>query len=131
MHTLHVRGKSLQVWDVGGQESARPYWRHYYTGTQGVVFVVDASRAGQARLAAAADELAALAADEQLADAAIGVLANRCDSEGALTEAELRARLALARSLERHTWRLVLCDTASGKGLEEGLGFLADEMKEL
>jgi hypothetical protein len=51
--------------------------------------------------------------------------------EKAHTEAELRARLALARSLERHTWRLVLCDTASGKGLEEGLGFLADEKKEL
>ena len=62
---------------------------------------------------------------------AIVVLANRCDSEGALAEAELRTRLALARSLEKHTWRLVLCDTMSGKGLEEGLGFLADEMKEL
>ena len=131
IHTLHVRGKTLQVWDVGGHEGARPYWRHYYTGTQGVVFVVDASRAGQARLAAAADELAALAADEQLADAAIVVLANRCDSEGALPDAELRARLALERSLEGHPWRLVLCDTLSGKGLEEGLGFLADEMREL
>jgi len=157
IHTLHVRGKALQVWDVGGGEGARPYWRHYYTGTQGVAFVVDASRAGRGRLAAAADELAALAADEQLADAAIVVLANRCDAEGALTEAELRAQLGLARSLggngagpagataaaaaggggggggagPARAWRLVLCDTVSGKGLEEGLGFLADTMKEL
>lgn len=50
---------------MGGEERLRPYWRHYYTGTQGVLFVVDA--ADRARLPLAALELKSMAADEQLA----------------------------------------------------------------
>jgi ADP-ribosylation factor protein 6 len=121
----------LQVWDVGGRESLRPYWRHYYTGSQGVVFVVDASPAGASKLPAAAAELAALAADEQLADAAMLVVANRSASPGALGEATLAERLALARALSAHPWRLAMCDTQTGQGLDEGLAWLGDAMKDL
>jgi len=121
----------LQVWDVGGRESLRPYWRHYYTGSQGVVFVVDASAAGAAKLPAAAAELAALAADEQLADAAMLVVANRSASPSALGEAALVERLALARALAAHPWRLAMCDTQTGQGLDEGLAWLGDAMKDL
>lgn len=31
----------LTVWDVGGQKRMRPHWRHHYTDTAGLVFVVD------------------------------------------------------------------------------------------
>lgn len=31
----------LTVWDVGGQRKMRPYWKHFYTDTAGLVFVVD------------------------------------------------------------------------------------------
>ena len=31
------------MWDVGGQEKVRALWRHYYEGTEGLVFVVDSS----------------------------------------------------------------------------------------
>jgi hypothetical protein len=55
----------MHLQDVGGEEKLRPYWRHYYTGTQGVVFVVDAS--DRERLSLAALELRSLANDEQLA----------------------------------------------------------------
>jgi len=51
--------------DVGGEEKLRPYWRHYYTGTQGVLFVLDAS--DRERLPLATLELKSLAQDEQLA----------------------------------------------------------------
>ena len=29
--------------DVGGQDNIRPLWRHYYVGTQGLIYVVDRS----------------------------------------------------------------------------------------
>jgi signal recognition particle receptor subunit beta len=63
------------VQDVGGQDKLRPYWRHYYTGTQGILFVVDACDGGRLDMAAA--ELRSLAADEQLAAAPIVVLVNK------------------------------------------------------
>jgi ADP-ribosylation factor protein 6 len=31
------------VWDVGGQDKIRPLWRHYYAGTQALIFVVDSN----------------------------------------------------------------------------------------
>lgn len=31
----------LTVWDVGGQRKMRPHWKHHYSETAGLVFVVD------------------------------------------------------------------------------------------
>ena len=32
---------SFTVWDVGGQDKIRALWRHYYSGCQGIIYVVD------------------------------------------------------------------------------------------
>ena len=137
MHSIKVPAKKtraaliFQVWDIGGQNSVRPYWRHYYTGTQGVIFVVDASEQGQARLAEVVGELSAMASDEQLAGCSILILGNRCDSPGALSSERLSSQLGLDNILAGHTWRITMCDTLTGKGLDDGLDFLGDTMREL
>ena len=46
---------TLTVWDIGGQDKIRPLWRHYYSDTQGVIFVVDSN--DRDRLSQAKDEL--------------------------------------------------------------------------
>ena len=33
----------VQVWDLGGQSSIRPYWRCYYPNTDAIIFVVDSA----------------------------------------------------------------------------------------
>jgi GTPase SAR1 family protein len=43
------------VWDIGGQDRIRNLWRHYYNGTQGLIFVVDSS--DRDRMEEARDEL--------------------------------------------------------------------------
>ena len=137
VHTIKLPAKKtrsalvFQVWDIGGKNSVRPYWRHYYTGTQGIIFVVDASEQGQTRLAEVVGELAAMASDEQLADCSILIFGNRCDAPGALTSERLSSRLGLDNILSGHTWRIAMCDTLTGKGLDDGLDFLGDTMREL
>lgn len=37
------RSYQLNVWDVGGQRSLRPYWRNYFEATDGLVWVVDST----------------------------------------------------------------------------------------
>eukprot|EP00833_Pecoramyces_ruminatium_P012284 jgi/Orpsp1_1/1186316/evm.model.d7180000049720.1 len=37
------RKVKFNVWDVGGQDKIRPLWRHYYAGTQGLIFIVDSN----------------------------------------------------------------------------------------
>ena len=33
----------FSLWDLGGSQDARAFWRFYYESTQAVIFVVDSS----------------------------------------------------------------------------------------
>ncbi|WP_368738636.1 ADP-ribosylation factor-like protein, partial [Acinetobacter baumannii] len=55
VETVTYKNVKFNVWDVGGQDKIRPLWRHYYTGTQGLVFVVDSK--DEARIDEAKQEL--------------------------------------------------------------------------
>lgn len=67
------------MWDVGGQDKIRPLWRHYYTGTQGLIFVVDS--ADTDRLDEAKQELHKIINDREMKDAVILVFANKQDQK--------------------------------------------------
>ncbi len=43
METVEYKSLKFMVWDIGGQDRIRNLWRHYYNGTQGLIFVVDSS----------------------------------------------------------------------------------------
>merc|ERR1712083_1252095 len=43
VESCRYKGIKFSAWDVGGQDSIRPLWRHYYTGTQGLIYVVDSN----------------------------------------------------------------------------------------
>merc|ERR1719443_2031378 len=36
-------GFKLNVWDIGGQKTIRPYWRNYFESTDALVYVIDSS----------------------------------------------------------------------------------------
>lgn len=63
--------------DVGGQDKIRPLWRHYYTGTQGLIFVVDC--ADRDRIDEAKQELHRIINDREMRDSVILVFANKQD----------------------------------------------------
>jgi ADP-ribosylation factor 6 len=68
------------VWDVGGQDKIRPLWRHYYTGTQGLVFVVDSQ--DRERIDEAKQELHRILSDREMKDCLLLVFANKQDLPG-------------------------------------------------
>ena len=68
---------TLTVWDIGGQDKIRPLWRHYYSDTQGVIFVVDSN--DRDRLPEAKEELDRLMREDELRDTVLLVLANKQD----------------------------------------------------
>ena len=90
---------SLHVWDVGGQ--AKILWKHYYTNTQGIIFVIDSS--DRDRIDDARDELHKMVADEDLKDAVILVYANKQDIPGAMTTPEVSDKLGL-HTIKGKTW---------------------------
>lgn len=70
----------MPVQDVGGQDKIRPLWRHYYTGTQGLVFVVDSQ--DRDRIDEARQELHKILNDREMKDCLLLVFANKQDLPG-------------------------------------------------
>jgi GTP1/Obg family GTP-binding protein len=96
------------------------------------VFVVDASDAG--RLDAAAAELLAMAADDQLSGVPFVVIANKADRSGALRREELVARLAIDTALgtRGHQWELhLISGPLTPPALQPALDFLLANMHRL
>lgn len=129
VQTFQVGKYSFSVWDVGGKEALRPYWRHHYVGTQGVVFVVDGADPGS--LPTAIAELRGAAGDSQLVDAAFLILAHKCDAPGALSAVALSTAMDLAGALAGHPWHVQATSATTGEGLQQGWDFLGANMKEL
>lgn len=73
----------LNIWDVGGQKTLRPYWRNYYEKTDGLIWVIDS--ADLARLHDCKAELHNLLKEERLFGATLLILANKQDIPSALT----------------------------------------------
>jgi ADP-ribosylation factor protein 1 len=121
VETVEYRNISFTVWDVGGQKKLRTLWRHYYHGTQGLIFVVDSN--DQARFELAAQELHHLLGCDEMRDAVVLVFCNKQDLPNAVKVNQLSEALRL-RQL-RNQWFIQPCVAPTGDGLYEGLEWLA------
>lgn len=82
METVTYKNVKFNVWDVGGQDKIRPLWRHYYTGTQGLVFVVDSQ--DRERIDEAKQELHRILSDREMKECLLLVFANKQDLPGGI-----------------------------------------------
>jgi ADP-ribosylation factor protein 6 len=80
VETVTYKNVRFNVWDVGGQDKIRPLWRHYYTGTQGLVFVVDSQ--DRERIEEAKQELHRILSDREMKECLLLVFANKQDLPG-------------------------------------------------
>jgi len=126
VETVSYKNVKFNVWDVGGQDKIRPLWRHYYTGTQGLIFVVDC--ADKERIDEACDELHRIITDREMKDAIILVFANKQDLKGALTPEEIPDRLKLNEIHDRN-WYVQPCVATTGDGIYDGLTWLSSQHK--
>lgn len=122
VETVQYHNVSFTVWDVGGQDRIRKLWRHYYPGTDGLVFVVDSS--DTSRFEEAAHELHSLLSNDEMRDAKVLVFANKQDLPNSVSAAELADKMNL-RSLRGREWYIQACSATSGTGVYEGLDWLA------
>jgi ADP-ribosylation factor 1/2 len=123
VETVEYRNISFTVWDVGGQNKIRPLWRHYYQGTQGLIFVVDSN--DSARLPEAGKELHSLLSDEAMQNAVVLVLANKQDLPHAVDAATVCDKLQLRTLSAKHEWYIQPCSAVQSVGLFEGLDWLS------
>lgn len=117
---------TLTVWDVGGQEKMRTYWKNYYQDTAGLLFAIDCW--DRRRLDEARRELERVLKNEHLRGLPVVVLANKQDKEGSVTATELTEMLNLKMCSDRD-WFIQPCSGKTGAGLLEGFKRLANMVK--
>jgi len=110
------------------QEKLRPLWRHYFTNTDGLIYVVDC--ADRERVARAAAEFRTIINDPLMRGAGVLIFANKQDLPGALSTAELCAAFGMG-DLRGRKWHVQGAVATKGEGLYEGLDWLAAALKSM
>merc|ERR1712166_446653 len=114
-------GFKLNVWDIGGQKTIRPYWSNYFESSDALVYVIDSS--DRRRLEESGSELRELLAEDKLAAIPLLVFANKQD----LLQAQKAEEIITAMNLEGikdRTWTIQAASAKTGEGLQEGMEWL-------
>jgi ADP-ribosylation factor 1/2 len=160
VETVNVKGIELTVWDLGGQDKIRPLWEHYYHNAEGIIFVVDSN--DKERLnhvedspsshfslnhkisLSAAEELAKILYEPELAGVPLLILANKQDLPNAVGVEEVAQRLGISSgkknqalhnsqgvdlNIRDRNCMIQPCIALTGEGLLEGFEWLAKALK--
>jgi signal recognition particle receptor subunit beta len=98
--------------------TARKLWRHYFAGTNLLIWVVDSN--DTQRMAESREELHALLKEDELRDAALLVYANKMDLPYAQSVSEVE-RMLDVQAFPGRKWHVQAASGTSGTGLWEGL----------
>lgn len=125
VETVEYKNIKFTVWDVASQWGIRPLWRHYFRGSQAVIFVVDSN--DRDRIDEAREELHRMMVDDELRDAVLLVFANKQDLPNAMSISEVTDELRLTQ-LRNCEWHIQATQAPSGEGLYEGLDWLSRQL---
>lgn len=116
----------LNMWDIGGQQTIRPYWRNYFTDTDVLIYVVDSH--DTLRLEESATEFFDILNEEKLANVPVLVFANKQDLPGASTHAQVARTLDLT-SIKSREWQIQPCSGKTGEGVQDGMEWVMKHIK--
>ncbi|KAL1687230.1 ADP-ribosylation factor family-domain-containing protein [Schizophyllum commune] len=146
IRTFTYNGFTLNIWDVGGQRTLRPYWRNYFEQTDAIVWVVDSG--DRMRMEDCKQELHALLTEDRLSGASLLIFANKQDLPGSMSSAEisevrlyfilLLLHLSSSHALSllaidlppihSHNWKIQSCSAVTGENLLEGLDWVVNDV---
>merc|ERR1712141_491928 len=125
VETVEYKNIKFTMWDVGGQDKIRPLWRHYYIGTDALIWAVDST--DRTRMAESKEEMLEVLNSEDLREAKVLVYANKQDLPTALSVKEVAGELELHKL--KNTWHIQGSAAVNGDGLFEGLDSLTTMLK--
>ncbi|GJQ15771.1 hypothetical protein GpartN1_g7562.t1 [Galdieria partita] len=127
IYTVEYQDYRINIWDIGGQESLRSYWKNYFESTDGIIWVVDI--ADSARLSHCVVELHKTLQDERLVGAPLLVLANKLDRNPNIVREKLVEAFKLETLCDR-PWNIYLCSALCNSGVTQGFSWLIDDIAE-
>mmetsp|Transcript_3032 Transcript_3032/g.4632 ORF Transcript_3032/g.4632 Transcript_3032/m.4632 type:complete len:186 (+) Transcript_3032:96-653(+) len=123
--SLMHEGFKLNVWDIGGQKSIRPYWRNYFDQTDALIYVIDS--ADRRRMEETGVELRQLLDEDRLQNTPLLIMANKQDLMNALAPGEITDELGL-NDIRDRVWSILPCSAKSGDGLQDGMEWIVGQI---
>mmetsp|Transcript_5257 Transcript_5257/g.8134 ORF Transcript_5257/g.8134 Transcript_5257/m.8134 type:complete len:192 (-) Transcript_5257:103-678(-) len=123
----------MSVMDVGGQHAIRSVWKHYMTGVDAVVFVMDLS--DSRRIEEATEEFKRVLTEKDARDVPILLLLNKKDVPDALDAEEVKTHvLDHVPTLESKRYKAVAvsahAQAQADSGLDEAMDWLSQALKD-
>merc|ERR1712156_1089856 len=115
VETVEYKNIRFTMWDVGGQDKIRPLWRHYFIGTDALIWVMDST--DTMRMEESKEHMLSVLQDEELRGAKVLVYANKQDLPGALSPKEIAGQLELHKLTNE--WHIQGSAATKGDGLFE------------
>tara|TARA_Y100000817_G_scaffold127142_1_gene99692 strand:+ start:2861 stop:3394 length:534 start_codon:yes stop_codon:yes gene_type:complete len=113
---------TFSAFDLGGQDSIRKLWHHYFNGTDALVFVIDS--ADKNRFPLVSKELNNLLTNPMIRDIPILLFANKQDLPNAATTSDIASTLNLYAIKDR-PWKIAESIGTTGVGINEGFEWLS------
>jgi len=129
IRTLRCGECELNIWDIGGLCTLRPYWIKYLKNADIMIYVIDST--DRKRFLEAGFELARLLNEKALHRVPLLILCNKRDLPASADATEISVLLCLQNICGRHV-RIQDCSATTGLGLDEGLDWIwerADETR--
>ena len=133
--TQGVNGKSIQccgitlnVYDLGGQQKIREYWKYYYDNVDALVYVIDGTDEG--RIKECNDSFQELLNEEKLKNIPVLVYANKADLQGCLGPDEIIEKLNMNDIIGRD-WSIYACSALKGTGVKDGIKWIFEKIGEV
>ncbi|KAL5476144.1 hypothetical protein EMCRGX_G026055 [Ephydatia muelleri] len=101
VETVDYNNVRWTAWDLGGRDKTRALWRHYYSNTDALLFVVDSN--DRERITECQDELERFLREDQLKGSILLILANKQDLPNAMSAQEISEKLGL-NTLKDRQW---------------------------
>ncbi|KAH3755906.1 ADP ribosylation factor 6 [Pelomyxa schiedti] len=134
VETMYTVGGEVVLWDVGGQPLIRQLWKHYYSGTNGLIWVIDAS--DRTRLQDSILELKEVLRDMDLEAAAsktapvpVLILANKQDMDNCVKTWTIIQFIRQSHiQLDARKWYIQPCSCLQNSGTEAGIIWLVSSI---
>ncbi len=117
---------SFSFSQAGGTDR-RPLWRHYYSNTDAIIYVVDSM--DRDRIDISKHELVSMLENDELKNAVLCVLANKQDLDGCMSVSEVENALDLT-SLKIREYQIFKTSAMKGIGLNEAMEWLVNSSQQ-
>mmetsp|Transcript_13061 Transcript_13061/g.15000 ORF Transcript_13061/g.15000 Transcript_13061/m.15000 type:complete len:183 (+) Transcript_13061:25-573(+) len=128
IENIKTKTLDLIVFDPAGGERQRVFWRHHYTGTQGIIFFIDVSAVQEQQLVAA-KELNKILAEQELQNSPILIVLNKVDMINEAFKDKILEALGVKLSATDDKRCLVVLGSLKAEiGIKEGMEWLSKTM---